>query len=377
MKHWPIKPLGEVAEFINGRAFKPSDWSSKGFPIIRIQNLTDPLAPANRFNGQFDQRYAVKDGDLLVSWSATLDVFIWDRGDAVLNQHIFRVIPNSSLVLKTYLFYALKSVMDELRSKTHGATMKHITKGPFERTGIPVPTLAEQERIVKLLDEADELRKLRAKADRRTADLIPALFHEMFGDETGENSKPLGEVCLKITDGVHITPTYVNDGVPFLRVTDIQSEEINWNSVKYIPQREYEEITRRVKPEQGDVLYSKNGTIGIAKEISWGRPFAYFVSLALLKPNRTTLNPTFLTSWLNTPDALRQAIGHSKTGTVTNLHLNEIKKMRIPCPSMDTQLSFVRRVKEIRGMEAEQAKSKTRLDALFQSLLHQAFAGEL
>jgi type I restriction enzyme S subunit len=242
---------------------------------------------------------------------------------------------------------------------------------------IPVPPLAEQERIVRLLDEADALRKLRTQADRRTADLIPALFHEMFGGDDTSNNRQLGEVCIKITDGVHLTPTYVDDGVPFLRVTDIHKPEIDWTSVKRIPQHEYEQMTRRVKPEMGDILYSKNGTIGIAKEISWNRPFAHFVSLALLKLQRDIINPTFLATYLNTPDALRQAIGHSKAGTVTNLHLNEIRKIRIPCPSSKEQDDFVARMTEIRALEAEQSKSRSRLDDLFQSMLHRAFSGEL
>ena len=79
------KPLGCVAKFVNGRAFKPDDWSSNGLPIIRIQNLTDPAARLNRFNGPFDNRHAVKNGDILVSWSATLDVFKWHGGEAILN----------------------------------------------------------------------------------------------------------------------------------------------------------------------------------------------------------------------------------------------------------------------------------------------------
>jgi type I restriction enzyme S subunit len=242
---------------------------------------------------------------------------------------------------------------------------------------LPVPPLAKQERMVKLLDEADELRQLRTQADGRTAALIPALFHKMFGDEAAESGKPLGEVCSKITDGVHITPTYVDEGVPFLRVTDIQEDQIDWNSVKRIPESEYDQITRRTKPEQHDILYSKNGTIGIAKEITWERPFAHFVSLALLKPKRDILNPTFLTSYLNTPDALRQAVGHTKTGTVSNLHLNEIRKMRVPCPDMETQQSFVKWVEEIRELATRQAASRKRSDDLFQSMLHRAFNGEL
>lgn len=180
MSRWPTKPLGEVAEFINGRAFKPEEWSEFGVPIIRIQNLTNPNAQANLFTGELEQRHAVRTGDLLVSWSATLDVFEWDRGDAALNQHIFKALPFSEIVTKRYLYYALKSVMSDLRSKTHGATMKHITKGRFESTLIPVPPLHEQERIVRLLDEADAIRRLSYYRSRRLDQLVDALIDLTF-----------------------------------------------------------------------------------------------------------------------------------------------------------------------------------------------------
>lgn len=182
MSKWPIKPLGEVAEFINGRAFKPGEWSERGIPIIRIQNLTNPNAEPNRFNGELDEKHAVHDGDLLVSWSATLDVFEWNRGEAALNQHIFKVLPFSEIITKRYLFYALKSVMTDLRSKTHGATMKHITKGRFESTLIPTPPLAEQERIVQLLEEADAIRRLSYERSRRLDQLLETLIHQEFSE---------------------------------------------------------------------------------------------------------------------------------------------------------------------------------------------------
>lgn len=388
--HWPIKTLEEVCA-INPKlgvleAPKAND-EVTFVPMAAIDEISGKIArPELRLYSQVAKGYTpFRENDILFAkitpcmQNGKAAIACDLRGGLGFGSTEFHVLRPTVSVIPQWIFAFIRQPLFRSAAEanfTGSAGQQRVPADFLKKFPIPIPPLAEQERIVHILDEADELRKLRAQADHRTADLIPALFHEMFGDENGENSKPLGEVCLKITDGVHITPTYVNDGVPFLRVTDIQSEEINWNSVKYISQREYEEITRRVKPEQGDVLYSKNGTIGIAKEISWGRPFAHFVSLALLKPNRTTLNPTFLTSWLNTPDALRQAIGYSKTGTVTNLHLNEIKKMRIPCPSIDTQLSFVRRVIEIREMEAEQAKSKSRLDALFQSLLHRAFEGE-
>jgi type I restriction enzyme S subunit len=186
-------------------------------------------------------------------------------------------------------------------------------------------------------------------------EFVPALFHEMFGDPI-TNPKhikvvTLKDACLKITDGTHVTPTYTAKGIPFLRVTDIQSDEIDWNSVKHIPHAEYVELIRRVKPEKGDILYSKNGTIGVAKEITWDIPFAHFVSLALLKPNHDIFDSTFLTAFLNTPFALHQAKEHSKTGTVTNLHLVEINKIRVPCPCMPIQREFTQRMQEAREIQ--------------------------
>ena len=100
--------IGETGRYINGVAFKPADWGEKGIPIVRIQNLTDPNKPMNRTTRIVDSSYLIRPGDLLVSWSATLDAFIWDREPALLNQHIFKVIPNTELVSKKYLFFALR-----------------------------------------------------------------------------------------------------------------------------------------------------------------------------------------------------------------------------------------------------------------------------
>src|SRR5690606_20064129 len=129
---WKEHKLGDLGRYINGRAFKPAEWGSKGLPIIRIQNLTDPDKPYNYFDGHVSEKHLVRDGDLLISWSATLGSFIWDRGDAALNQHIFKVKVNERLVEKEFLHYLILHILDELASQTHGSTMKHITKRKFD-----------------------------------------------------------------------------------------------------------------------------------------------------------------------------------------------------------------------------------------------------
>ena len=144
--------LGQVATYINGRAFKPAEWETVGLPIIRIQNLTDGKAKCNYSSAQHDPKFQVRNGDLLFAWSASLGAHIWRGGDAWLNQHIFRVVPHDGID-KMYLYYYLCNVVAELYSKTHGSGMVHITKGPFMATPIPVPTLEEQKRIVAKIEE--------------------------------------------------------------------------------------------------------------------------------------------------------------------------------------------------------------------------------
>src|ERR1044072_1647857 len=156
---WRWSRLGDVAQYINGRAFKPQDWGTRGLPIIRIQNLNTINASFNYYDGNIEDRYRVKDGDLLISWSASLDAFIWQRGDAVLNQHIFNVHENPHIIIRKYLYYVVRTVMSEIRSQVHGTTMQHITKPKFEAIPIPPPPLDEQRRIAAVLDKADALRE--------------------------------------------------------------------------------------------------------------------------------------------------------------------------------------------------------------------------
>lgn len=151
-ENWVWVRIGQVADFINGLAFKPDEWEDTGLPIIRIQNLTDMNRPFNYTSKIFDDKFKVRKGDLLFSWSATLDSFIWEGDEAWLNQHIFRVNPYNCID-KYYLYYLLKGIVTSLSSITHGLTMKHLTRGAFEGYAFPLPPLAEQHRIVKRVKE--------------------------------------------------------------------------------------------------------------------------------------------------------------------------------------------------------------------------------
>ena len=152
---WTILKVGNVAEYINGRAFKPEEWEQTGLPIIRIQNLNDPNAYYNRTKNEYEEKYLIKKGDLLFAWAASLGTYIWKGEDAWLNQHIFKVIPYP-FMYKKYLYYAFHAMITEFYRKSHCSGMIHITRKQFEEITLWLPPLTEQYRIVQYLQQVFE-----------------------------------------------------------------------------------------------------------------------------------------------------------------------------------------------------------------------------
>ncbi|TOJ78057.1 restriction endonuclease subunit S [Vibrio parahaemolyticus] len=152
---WVKATIDDLADYVNGFAFKPAHWEPTGTPIIRIQNLTNSEKPFNYTKIDVPDIYEVNNGDLLVSWSATLDAFIWRGDKAWLNQHIFKVVPRPNLFHSGLLFYWMKIAIEEMvnTEHLHGSTMKHINRGPFLAHETRLPPIGEQIRIFDKLEE--------------------------------------------------------------------------------------------------------------------------------------------------------------------------------------------------------------------------------
>lgn len=334
--------IGSICNLINGRAFKPEDWETKdkgGLPIIRIQNLNNKNSEYNYYSGNYADKNLVQNGDLLFSWSGSrgtsFGAHIWHGNNAILNQHIFKV-EHSNRALKQYLYYALNEAVTEIEDNLHGGVgLVHITKGNMEKIQIPLPPLSIQQEIVAKIEQYEKIIE-GAKA-------VVQNYKPQIDINPEWEMVELGSVCDKITDGTHVTPTYKDAGIPFLRVTDITESN---DSKKFISLEEHKELIKRCNPQRGDVLYTKNGTIGIAKEISWDYEFSIFVSLALLKPKKQVLKSKFLEIYLNTPQAFTQAVSQSKSNTITNLHLVNIKQIKIPKLTISEQEAIVSQIEK-------------------------------
>lgn len=148
--------LGDLATYINGFAFKPDDWSEHGLPIIRIQNLTGTNEVFNYYDGEYPKQVEVNDGDVLISWSASLGVYLWRQGKAILNQHIFKVVFDKKPIDKNFFMCAVAQKLEEMGTKTHGATMKHIVKKDFDNTVIAYPEQTVQRQFAAFVRQSDK-----------------------------------------------------------------------------------------------------------------------------------------------------------------------------------------------------------------------------
>lgn len=167
-------------------------------------------------------------------------------------------------------------------------------------------------------------------------------YKESGLDNTGRIPENWSMMKLKylthqIIDGTHYTPEYQDNGIPFLRVTDIHTKNIDLSKVKYITPRLHQELTQRCKPEKGDLLLSKNGTIGVTRVIDWDFDFSIFVSLCLIKFKTEIYSPQFFSYLFQSQVIEQQLRENSKTTTVTNLHLDKISGLLVVKPALPEQ----------------------------------------
>ena len=348
------KKLGDIATYINGYAFKPEQRGSEGLPIIRIQDLTGNAYDLGYYNGDYPKKVELNDGDVLISWSASLGVYLWNRGKALLNQHIFKVVFDKVEIDKFYFMYAVEYNLDKMSLKTHGATMKHITKKDFDNVVIPYPDLDYQKEVAYRLTSLKGIIEKYQKQLDLLDELVKARFVEMFGtlhdNEYRFNIVTIEEVCSLIKDGTHQTPHYTEDkinGYKFLSSKDVMSQKINWENIKYIPKDLHEKLYASIQSQRNDILMSKNGVnYGVAAVNDTDEVFDIYVSLALLRPKQL-IDPVFFRCVINSIETKRQFDMSIKGIGVPNLHLGEIKKTKIILPPMVLQKQFVTFVKEI------------------------------
>lgn len=375
-KHgWTYKKLGEVASYINGYPFKPESWRENGIPIIRIQNLNDDAAPFNYYEGHLDDKYIVRDGDLLISWSASLGVYVWRRGVAYLNQHIFKVIFDKGNINKYFLAYSVKSKLAEMSKNSHGSTMRHIVKKDFDNTRIPVPSMTEQEAIVA---ELDEINDVIAALQQQVADLdalAQSTFYTMFGDpvtnEKGWEVKKLADVSQgKLSYGSGASAIPYNGEIRYIRITDIKDNG-DLNNEIVSPNS----FDASYLLNQGDILFARSGaTVGktyMHKAINGKSIYAGY--LIRLIPDQDIVIPVYVFHYTKT-SYYRSFIENAQRAVAQpNINAKQYGNLSICVPPLALQQEFAAKVKEIEAAKAEIKAQITEMQTLLNSRMDYYF----
>lgn len=367
--------LGEVGTYINGYAFKPSDWGTSGLPIIRIQNLTNQNTEPNYFDGPYNSKFEVNKGDILIAWSGSLGIHIWQKNKALLNQHIFRVEFNKCDIDKMYFYYAVKYNIHKMLHLTHGATMRHIIKSDFEQIIIPYPSLEAQAKISKVLNYLDQniinYRNILINLEL----LIKSRFDEFNKNNDDVKVLKLEAICTSIVRGPFGSALKVEN---FVKKSDTsvkvyeQSNAIQRSAAigsRYISREHYKSL-RRFKCKPGDIIMSCSGTIGklfiLPNDAEEG-----IINQALCK---FTLGKDLLPEvFLLYMDILIGNIETKGSGIKNISAVKFIKNLEIPVPPIEAQNKLLIELNQINKLKSDVEKSIDETQLLMDSLMQEYF----
>ena len=374
-------PLGKVVSLEYGKALKAEDRDVGGnFPVYGSNGIVG-----------FHNSAVVEEPTIVVGRKGAIgEAHLVENGCWPIDTAFYTLFRKPGIVSIRYLLLWFQSV--DLKSHAITATIPGLNRNTLYSLELPVPPLPEQERIVTLLDEADALRKLRAQANQRTAEIIPALFHEMFGKHIqtppvlvsldgarapkGWNWSLLTDIARLATGHTpsRRVPEYWEGGsIPWISLTDIRfldgkvahttSQSVTENGI---------DNSSAVKLPKGTVCFSRTASVAfvtvMGREMCTSQDFVNWVCT-------DRLNPIYLMGALMRAREYLRSIASGSTHKT--IYFPTVEQFSVLLPPIELQNEFANRVSEVREMESTQSTSRERSESLFQSMLQRAFEGEL
>ncbi len=380
-KEWKIVSLADVAEYINGYPFKPSEWSDNGLPIVRIQNLNDPSKPFNYYNGPLSSKHKeviINNEDLLFAWSASFGFYIWNRGRAILNQHIYKVKPKYSIIDKYFLYYVGNYYLNAyVKTHTVGSTMKHIRKSTLKSIRIPLPPLEEQWGVAEVLSTLDKAIEATERLIWRLERLKRGLMQELLTKGIGHREfkdTPIGKIPKEwqVVRLGEIVDIFDNMRVPL-------SERERANRKGPYPYCGANGIIDYI-----DGYIFEGEYVLLAEDGGYYGPFeksAYIMNgkfwvnnhAHVLKAKEGIALNRFLMYMLNFLDLRPYLVGSTRT----KLNQKEMKKIRLPLPPLEEQKRIVAILSTIDDWIELERKRREKLERLKHGLMELLLTGRV
>jgi type I restriction enzyme S subunit len=372
--------LGDHVDILSGFAFDSEFFGDSGeIPVARIRDVVRGHSETF-YRGDYDAKYIIDDGDLLIGMDGEFNRAYWCGGKALLNQRVCRVRASNGQLDERYLFYFLPDALKAIEDLTPFVTVKHLSVKQIREIQIPLPPLTEQRRIAGILDKAEALRAKRRAALAKIDILPQAIFLELFGDNATDNSMRLEDFAdLKRGPfgGALKKEIFVEAGYKVYEQKNAIQNDFTIGSY-FISERKYREMEAfAIAPD--DLIVSCSGTLGRVAIVPHDTaPGVINQALLRIRPREVNATPVFLKHALEQPKVQAKLVGFSRgTGLQNFPPMSEVRALRIPAADLATQREFARRVEAVEKLKAAQRASLAKLDALFASLQHRAFRGDL
>lgn len=263
---WPAVPLGECCDVLPGFAFDSTHFANEGsMPLVRIRDVVRGTTDTY-YNGKFDEKYLVDNGDLLVGMDGQFNRARWQGGPALLNQRVCKVTSRTDVMNSDFLFYCLPIALKAIEDETPYVTVKHLSVPKLKSAALPYPPIEDQRRIASILDKADEVRAKRRATVETLRTVREAIFVKLFGDPVTNPmrwpEKPelgdIADITSGITKGRVIKKMdYKVRSVPYLAVSNVQDGHLNLDVVKEIEATDHE--IEKFKLFSDDLLLTEGG----------------------------------------------------------------------------------------------------------------------
>lgn len=395
-----MKLLGEIVKQISGVTYQKAQASIKpvdGYKaVLRAGNIyasrileedyvyvPENLIRNDRLLKYGDILIAASSGSLSIVGKAAMIETDIDAGFGA----FCRVLrPRTEIVYPRYLkfFFETNYYKNTIKHLAEGANINNLKSEHFDNLEILLPPLDEQKKIAAILDAADSLRQKDQQLVERYTALSQSLFLEMFGDPVtnpmGWRKDKLGDLTDLITDGKHgDCENETSSGYFFISAKDINNQIIDYSNARQISKNDFDEVHRRTNLCEGDLVMVNTGaTIGkiaVATDIARTKKTTFQKSVAVIKPKKSLLSTIFLKYlFLLRIDAFASKGSGS---AVKNLLLSEMRRFEIILPELNYQNQFAERIQLIEAQKQQAQRSLEKSEALFNSLLQRAFAGEL
>jgi type I restriction enzyme, S subunit len=299
----------------------------------------------------------------------------------------FHVVRAKIDVLPQWVYYYLRQASTREMAEicmTGSAGQKRVPTSFLEKTLIPFPSLPEQKRIAAILEKADRLRRLRRYALELSGTYLQTVFLEMFGDPS-KNPKNwptdyLYQLCSKVVDCPHSTPIYTSTPTAYacVRSSDIQDGFLDWSTTKYIDYQEYQKRIHNHVPMPNEIVYCREGArFGNAAIIPDGKKVCLGQRMMLFRAAPDVATPAFIWAFLESESTRKQADGIVGGSASPHLNVGDIKEFIAIIPPLPLQQKFAQIVQKYERLRTQQREAERQAEHLFQTLLHQAFQGEL